>query len=73
VRGAGLQIAAGLRGLREWLAVRGGSLAIANREPTIENFDAWGDAGDALPLMSAVKGQFDLRGTLNPGRFVGGI
>jgi hypothetical protein len=35
--------------------------------------DAWGRMGDALPLMSAVKRQFDTRGTLNPGRFVGGV
>jgi FAD/FMN-containing dehydrogenase len=37
------------------------------------DFDAWGDAGDGLPLMRAVKEQFDMLGTLNPGRFVGGI
>ena len=30
-------------------------------------------AGDALPLMRAVKAQFDPKNTLNPGRFVGGI
>jgi glycolate oxidase FAD binding subunit len=35
--------------------------------------DAWGPAGDALPLMRAVKQQFDPNGTLNPGRYVGGI
>ena len=35
--------------------------------------DAWGSPGDALPLMRAVKEQFDPKGTLNPGRFVGGI
>jgi glycolate oxidase FAD binding subunit len=35
--------------------------------------DAWGEPGDALPLMRAVKQQFDPKGTLNPGRFVGGI
>jgi glycolate oxidase FAD binding subunit len=36
-------------------------------------FDTWGNPGDALPLMRAVKQQFDPRGTLNPGRFVRGI
>jgi FAD/FMN-containing dehydrogenase len=35
--------------------------------------DAWGNAGDALPLMKAVKKQLDPESTLNPGRFVGAI
>jgi glycolate oxidase FAD binding subunit len=35
--------------------------------------DAWGSGGDAYPLMMSVKQQFDPRGTLNPGRFIGGI
>lgn len=39
----------------------------------IKRIDAWGQSGDALPLMRAVKNQFDAKHTLNPGRFVGGI
>jgi glycolate oxidase FAD binding subunit len=39
----------------------------------IADLDAWGNSGDALGLMQAVKRQFDPHGTLNPGRFVGGI
>ncbi|GAC1464592.1 MAG: FAD-binding oxidoreductase [Chloroflexota bacterium] len=35
--------------------------------------DAWGDGGDALPMMRRVKELFDPDGTMNPGRFVGGI
>lgn len=35
--------------------------------------DAWGTAGDALPLMRRVKQQFDPKAILNPGRYVGGI
>jgi len=35
--------------------------------------DAWGNSGDAFPLMLSVKRQFDPRGALNPGRFIGGI
>jgi glycolate oxidase FAD binding subunit len=37
------------------------------------HLDTWGQLGDALPLMRAVKNQFDPRNTLNPGRFIGGI
>jgi glycolate oxidase FAD binding subunit len=47
----------------------GGSLVILGRC----ELDSWGSAGDALPLMRAVKAQFDSKETLNPGRFVGGI
>jgi glycolate oxidase FAD binding subunit len=35
--------------------------------------DAWGPAGDALPLMRRVKERFDPSGLLAPGRFAGGI
>jgi glycolate oxidase FAD binding subunit len=62
-----------LREFRANLERGGGSLVIARRPGGITTLDAWGNAGDALPLMSAVKQQFDPRGTLNPGRFVGGI
>jgi FAD/FMN-containing dehydrogenase len=37
------------------------------------DMEAWGEAGDAVGLMRAVKGQFDQGGILNPGRFVGRI
>jgi glycolate oxidase FAD binding subunit len=62
--------------LREFRAVLergGGSLVVAHRSARMAELDAWGNAGDALPLMSAVKRQFDRERTLNPGRFVGGI
>jgi glycolate oxidase FAD binding subunit len=55
--------------LRAQVESHGGSLAILRglRE------DAWGNPGDALPLMRALKHRLDPKGTLNPGRFVGGI
>jgi glycolate oxidase FAD binding subunit len=62
-----------VRELRAELDRRGGSLVVAQRPAGMTDFDAWGNAGDALPLMSAVKWQFDPQGTLNGGRFVGGI
>jgi len=62
-----------LRELRAAIERSGGSLVITHRPAGISALDAWGNAGDALPLMRAVKWQFDPRGSLNPGRFVGGI
>jgi len=62
-----------LRELRAGLERAGGSLVIAHRAAGMRALDAWGNAGDAVPLMSAVKRQFDPEGALNPGRFVGGI
>jgi glycolate oxidase FAD binding subunit len=62
-----------LRELRAELERDGGSLVIARRPAGMAELDAWGNAGDALPLMNAVKRQFDPGKTLNPGRFVGGI
>ncbi len=35
--------------------------------------DAWGEPPAALATMRALKTQFDPRGVLAPGRFVGGI
>jgi len=73
LKGAAAGIDSVLRQLRANLEGRGGSLVLAHRTAGASGFDAWGSAGDALPLMSAVKRQFDPLGTLNPGRFVGGI
>jgi glycolate oxidase FAD binding subunit len=65
----------GLRGalqtLRDDLQGRDGSLVVLHRPDKMPVFDAWGTAGDALPLMKAVKKQLDAKNTLNPGRFVG--
>jgi glycolate oxidase FAD binding subunit len=58
-----------LEQLRAAMERDGGSLVILGQT----KLDAWGSPGDALPLMRAVKEQFDPKGTLNPGRFVGEI
>lgn len=56
--------------LRTAIERGGGSLVILRDAGEL---DAWGTAGDTIPLMHALKQQFDPRGILNPGRFVGGI
>jgi glycolate oxidase FAD binding subunit len=71
--GEALEIATAMRALREWLEDQEGSLVTVRRPPAIAELDAWGNSGDALGLMKAVKRQFDPQGILNPGRFVGGI
>ena len=59
--------------LRTDLQSRGGALVVLRRPPEIYSLDAWGNAGDGVSLMRAVKHQLDPKNTLNPGRFVGGI
>jgi glycolate oxidase FAD binding subunit len=62
-----------LQDLREQFESNAGSLVVLHRPAGMAHLDAWGNAGDALPLMKAVKKQLDPGNTLNPGRFVGGI
>lgn len=60
--------------LRRDLGLLGASLVVLRCPPALKRgLDAWGDVGDALPLMRRVKEQFDANGILAPGRFVGGI
>ena len=66
-------IAPTLTQLRAKVEALHGSLGIAHRPDATHGLDAWGNAGDALPLMREVKKQFDPKSTLNPGRFVGGF
>jgi glycolate oxidase FAD binding subunit len=62
-----------LQELRGELEGQDGSLVALHRPEKMPAFDVWGTAGDALPLMKAVKQQLDPKNILNPGRFVGGI
>jgi glycolate oxidase FAD binding subunit len=65
---------AGFGTLRAAIEGLGGSLvALDIPAPLKARIDVWGAQGDDLPLMRRVKAQFDPVGTLNPGRFVGGI
>jgi len=60
--------------IRERLAKTGGYLVVYGCPTALKSkVDVWGPAGDAFPVMRRIKSQFDQAGTLNPGRFVGGI
>jgi len=62
-----------LENLRAQIESAGGSLTVLRQRPGGPPIEAWGNPGDVLPLMRAIKQRFDPKGTLNPGRFVGGI
>jgi glycolate oxidase FAD binding subunit len=50
------------------------SLVVQRCPPALKHgFDVWGDPGSSVSLMRALKAKLDPRGTLNPGRYVGGI
>jgi glycolate oxidase FAD binding subunit len=60
--------------LRSQTEALGGTLVVLSCPLEMKpRFDVWGSPGDALPLMQRVKQELDPAGTLNPGRFVGGI
>ncbi|MGH9357273.1 MAG: FAD-binding oxidoreductase [Terriglobia bacterium] len=59
--------------LRARLERDGGSLQVLRQPAGMPRLDAWGNAGNALPLMVALKKEFDPKDSLNHGRFVGGI
>lgn len=68
------QLLFALKGIRA-AVLAGGGTAVALSCPleVKKQLDVWGPTGDSQPLMLRVKQQFDPRGTLNRGRFVGGI
>jgi glycolate oxidase FAD binding subunit len=61
-------IHAALHSLRTQLENSGGSLFLAHAPAAMPPLDAWGNLGDSLPLMRAIKHQLDPQHTLNPGR-----
>jgi glycolate oxidase FAD binding subunit len=68
-----MRTSASLNTLRAGIERGGASLVVLRQQPDAEPVEAWGNPGDALPLMRSLKSQFDPAGTLNPGVFVGGI
>jgi glycolate oxidase FAD binding subunit len=62
-----------LHSLRREIEQLGGSLLVLHRPAAMPVIDVWGSSSDAFPVMLNVKRQFDPRGALNPGRFIGGI
>ncbi len=50
-----------------------GALVVENWPSSLEKVEVWGRTGGPVAIMEAIKRQFDPNGTLNPGRYVGGI
>jgi glycolate oxidase FAD binding subunit len=73
LEGESPQLGNAIEQLRSEAERHGSSLVVLRRPAALFSLDAWGNPGDALPLMCAVKHRLDPKGTLNPGRFVGGI
>lgn len=62
------------RSARRWAEEAGGSLVVEAAPPEVKRaIDVWGEPGSSFDLMKQLKQQFDPSGTLNPGRYVGGI
>lgn len=68
------EMASAIVDLRRHCAAIGGHLVVEKIRPEAKRgLDVWGYETPALELMRRVKRQFDPKGLLNPGRFVGGI
>ena len=63
-----------LLALRDELAKMGGTMVALGCPVAVKRgLDVWGPTTDAQKLMVRIKQRFDPEGTLNPGRFLGGI
>lgn len=73
LRGAPEAMTAFVNDLRAAALATKGSLVVIDGAPeVIASLDPWGPS-PGLDLMRRVKAEFDPRGTLNPGRFIGGL
>ncbi len=60
--------------LRDRLPIGRGSAVIRRGDPKLRaSVDPWGPIGDGMPVMTAIKRQFDADDLLNPGRGPGGL
>jgi glycolate oxidase FAD binding subunit len=73
ISNANANIKAILQELRREVENDGGSLVLLRKPTGAQGLDAWGNPGNAVGVMRALKQQLDPKATLNPGRFVGGI
>jgi glycolate oxidase FAD binding subunit len=63
-----------IKELRRHCVSAGGHLVVEKIRPELKpGLDVWGYDAPALELMRNIKRQFDPKGLLNPGRFVGGL
>jgi len=61
-------------GLRNFCSAREGHTVVERVRSSVKSgFDVWGYNEPALKVMKRLKQEFDPKGLLNPGRFVGGI
>ncbi|MBI3089442.1 MAG: FAD-binding oxidoreductase [Candidatus Tectomicrobia bacterium] len=68
------EAAASVRRARQRAVAQGGCLILERAEPAFkQHCETWGEVGGALPIMRALKQQYDPNGVMNPGRFAGGI
>jgi glycolate oxidase FAD binding subunit len=68
------QLLQSLTGLRSAIRQLGGTLVLLHAPLEIKKvIDVFGERTTAYPLMVRVKQQFDPKGILSPGRFLGGI
>ena len=60
--------------LREAVGPLDGYVVVEACPPQVKGrLDPWGEAGEPWQVTRALKEQYDPRGILNPGRFVGGL
>ncbi|GBD11113.1 putative FAD-linked oxidoreductase [bacterium HR23] len=68
------EVSNALRTLRERVHALGGRMVLERApRPLKDLIDPWDVSAETLGLQRSLKAQFDPKGVLNPGRFVGGI